>query len=641
MRYDVKKFLFMGLEEEKELFFKRAQDAGIIHFIHPSGKKGRVETEEVRDIVKGIKVVLGLPVEPQVEPANDQPGLTLAREAKGLKTKIDALAEEERKLNLEISRVAIFGSFSKEDIAAIEQQGNRKIQFYCAKQGFADSPDLPEEAIYVGTDNGLDYFAAVNKEPRQYPRMIEMIIDRPWNELKTRLKEVLREKEVLENRLKQYAKYNRYLHKSLVDTLNEVHLANANDCISKPLEGQELFAVEGWVPEHKMEELDALVKGMNIYVEQIEIEPLDVVPTYLENTGASRIGEDLVHIYDTPSITDKDPSLWVLLFFSLFFAMIIGDGGYGLVLLLIALYIRRKHTKLSSTKQRVLDLATILAFSCIVWGVLTTSFFGFSFAPDNPMRKLSPLSWAVEKKAEYHLDRKDTVYQHWITKFPQAADAKTAKEFLLAASQDNGRGGTDYVAFSKFADNIMMELALLIGVIHVILSMCRNITRNWSYVGWILLIIGGYLYAPVFLDAVTMPNYIFGIDPQTDAKNGLYLIYAGLAIAVLIALFRQKLMGLLEATVVIQIFGDILSYMRLYALGLSGSLLTATIIDLAASVPVVFGIVILIFGHTMNLGLSVMGGVIHGLRLNFLEWYHYSFEGGGSMFKALKKELFE
>ena len=115
-------------------------------------------------------------------------------------------------------------------------------------------------------------------------------------------------------------------------------------------------------------------------------------------------------------------------------------------------------------------------------------------------------------------------------------------------------------------------------------------------------------------------------------------MYVGLILAVGIAIFRHKLLGLLEASNLIQIFGDVLSYLRLYALGLAGSLLTATMLDLAASVPFVFGLIILLLGHAVNIVLGIMGGIIHGLRLNFLEWYHYSFEGGGRMFNPLRKQ---
>ena len=85
---------------------------------------------------------------------------------------------------------------------------------------------------------------------------------------------------------------------------------------------------------------------MNIWIEEIDIEARDIHPNKPPERRAARIGEDLVHIYDTPSSTDKDPSLLVLIFFALFFSMIIGDAGYGLVFLLMALYIRYKHQKL-------------------------------------------------------------------------------------------------------------------------------------------------------------------------------------------------------------------------------------------------------------------------------------------------------
>jgi V/A-type H+-transporting ATPase subunit I len=233
------------------------------------------------------------------------------------------------------------------------------------------------------------------------------------------------------------------------------------------------------------------------------------------------------------------------------------------------------------------------------------------------------------------------VYEEWVKAYPDLASVKDPKEFLLKAAKPNSYGIMKYEAYSKFADNIMMELALLVGVIHIIISMSRHISRNWAYVGWIILIIGAYLYAPSFLHASSIPNFVFGLDRDVAGTNGLYMVYGGLAIAVVIALFQHKWLGLLEATVAIQIFGDILSYMRLYALGLSGALLTETTTDLASTVPLIFAIIILAFGHTVNIVLGAMGGVIHGLRLNFLEWYHYSFEGGGRMFNPLRKREIE
>lgn len=638
MRYDVKKFLFVGLKEEKDLFFKRAQEAGIIHFINTKSTGTSEVPIEVKEIAKSIKILRSLPVVAQEETEEYGMGQPLAKKILRVNDALNALYEEERVTRLEMARVEIFGDFSKEDLAFIEKEGKRKVQFYCAKQGTSQQPDLPANILYIGSDHGLDYFCAINSQPTQYPRMIEMIIDRPYGELKRRYTEIQQEISSNEKLLKSFSKYNHFLHHALIENLNFHHLNIAKGIVDFPFSNQGLFVVQGWVPVHKLDALYDLVKDMKIYIEEIKIDKDEVIPTYLENKGVSRIGEDLVHIYDTPSNTDRDPSLWVLFFFALFFSMIIGDGGYGLVLLLVAMYIHYKHSGLRGTKKRVLNLLTILAFSCIVWGLLTTSFFGITFAPDNPIRRVSLMSWLVEKKVEYHMTRNDDVYQEWIQKFPQLQGVTNPETFLMEASTPKPNGGIDYEAYNKFADNIMMELALFIGVIHIIISMARYLDRNWSHLGWIIFIIGAYLYIPSFLGAASILDFAFGIDKEAAARNGLYMMFGGIALACVLALIKHKWMGLLEVTVVIQIFGDILSYLRLYALGLAGSLLTVTMIELAASVPLFFGMLILLFGHTVNIVLGIMGGTIHGLRLNFLEWYHYSFEGGGKKFIPLKKQ---
>jgi len=640
MRYDVKKFLFVGSQYDKTLFFQKAQEAGLIHFIDPKDTKTQESSPEEQRIIHAIKIVRTLPVVEQEDLEEYPIANTLAQTIINLKSTLNTLAEDERMLKLEISRVEIFGDFSPDEMREIQNSTKLLFQFFCAKQGTHEHPSLPEELIYIGSDHGLDYFTAVNKIKVQYPKMIEIIIDKPLGPLKKELALVQHNIHSNEAQLKAFAKYNTFLHHALTKTMNDHHLEKATNCAEFPLQ-EELFVVEGWVPMHKFALVEKLVQQMHVFIEEVEIEPTETIPTYLENNKIAKMGEDLISIYDTPSNKDKDPSVWVLFFFALFFSMIIGDGGYGLILLAIALYIRYKHSAIQGMKKRVLNLVTLISFCCIVWGVLTTSFFGITIAPDNPVRKVSMMSWLAEKKAEYHMARHDAVYKEWVKKFPAVQNAKNGQDFLTAASAVNTHGKVAYEAYNKFADQIMMELALLIGIIHVIISMSRYLDRNLINLGWIIFIIGAYLYLPSFLDTASIANFAFGINQQIAAKNGIYMMYTGIAIAVVVAIFKHKWLGLVEASTVIQIFGDILSYLRLYALGLAGSLLTATMIDLAASVPFVFGVLILIFGHAVNIVLGIMGGVIHGLRLNFLEWYHYSFEGGGKMFNPLKKHEIE
>jgi V/A-type H+-transporting ATPase subunit I len=635
MRIDLKKFLFIGTQTDQALFFEKAQEAGIIHFIEGNASKIKEVSPEIANFAAAIKVLRGLPTAPQEELTDYALADGLVAKILQLKIKLENLFEEQRIVKLEISRVGIFGNFSTSDIAYIEREGNRKAQFFFAKKGVAAQIELPPELIYIDSDHGLDYFFALNPEPKQYPKFIEMRIEQPVDVLKKRLTEIDNEIHETEQRLKNYSKYSTYLHHALVSKLNHFQLNAAKKHIALALDDQ-MFVVSGWVPVNKLSELQKLVADMHVHAEEIAIEPTDALPTYLENEGVNRLGEDLVHIYDTPSPTDRDPSLWILASFALFFAFIVGDGGYGLVFLAAALYIRFKSKGLSFAKVRLLNLATILCVACVIWGVLTGSFFGVSLDPDNPLREASLVQWLVEKKVAYHMSLDDSTYKEWINKYPNLKDVHNPYQFILGA-YTTSNGSTNYELLSKMSDGIMMELALLIGIVHVICSMFRYLDRNWINFGWILFIVGCFLYFPSYLNAPTITQYIFHIPLAKAATAGLYLIAGGVIIATVISVMIFKLKGLLEPMTAIQVFGDIMSYLRLYALGLAGSIVSATINESLSSLNFVIGGLLIIIGHAINMALAIMGGVIHGLRLNFLEWYHYSFEGGGKMFKPLHK----
>lgn len=629
MRIDVKKFLFIGLQYQQELFFKEAQRAGIIHFIDKSPTPYKAFSEEVDRVISAIKVVRELPVMEQEEGVDFDRADEIVERVLKLRETIDKREENVRVLSLEIARVAVFGDFSPDDIAYIEAEGRRKVQFFCAAHGVVNAADTPE-LVYVGTDFGLDYFVAINKQQTQYPNLVEMKIDKPVGELSSQLHKVQQERREAEDTLKRYAKYEDFLHDVLKLKLNNSSLAQTQTYVERPLD-ESLFSVTGWVPSTKMADLHRLLQELSIYSERIAIEPWDTIPTYLENTGASRLGEDLVHIYDTPSSEDKDPSLWVLCFFALFFAMIVGDGGYGLVFLGIALYLRFKYTHVKGATKRFFNLFAILAVACMMWGVTNASFFGISLSVDNPMRNVSLISWLVGKKADYHLNAKDTVQQFWQKKYPELEHIYSAEDFLRLHTDKAG-----YDVLAKFSDQVFLELVLVVAVIHVILSMLRYLSRNWSGVGWILFLIGAFLYLPhTFLDTITFGQYVLHMDAAKAAEAGLYLICIGFSLAIGLGVLQNGLLGLSEIPQVIQVFADIMSYLRLYALGLAGSIVAGTLNEMAAGLPFVLGGILILVGHTVNMLLAIAGGVIHGLRLNFLEWYHYSFYGGGKPFQPL------
>ena len=464
-----------------------------------------------------------------------------------------------------------------------------------------------------------------------------MHFDRTAEELKNHLAFVDETLHQVEAELKGYAGYIDFLKDGLLARLDLYYLAKAETGVEYPIEGA-IFSIEGWVPQNKTEKLLPLIQGKAIFFEQIAIEANDKVPTCMENKGANRIGEDLVKIYDIPSANDKDPSGWVICAFALFFAMIMADGGYGFLFLALAIFLKFKLPTLKGTGKRFLKLLFILATSCIIWGVFTTSYFGLQFGPKNPLTKFSVLHYMAAKKAEYHREQDDSTYKTWVKQFPQIAQAQNGKEILtLATTMKEGK--IKYSISEEINDSILFEFSILVGVIHISFSLLRYASRNWANFGWVAAAIGGYLYLPATLKATSLVEFMGWIQKDTASSLGLQLLYGGMGIAIIAALIQKKWKGLLEIPNAIQIFSDILSYLRLYALALASSIMASTANEMGANAGLFIGFVIVIIGHLLNLTLGTMGGVIHGLRLNFIEWYHYSFEGEGKIFNPLRKLL--
>jgi V/A-type H+-transporting ATPase subunit I len=636
MIIDVKKYLIMGVKEEIDHFFSVAQQQGIVEFIPPHAKKKIELPLEIQHLLSAMKVLRKLPLKKPYEGEED---LALADETAlrilDLKAEVERLAEEKRLLELEILRVTPLGDFSLEDIDFIEKEGKLHLQFFCNKSIKTPLIPLQEGMIYLSTDYDLDYFLAINKEPIASHERIEMRIDRPLGELQTHLGFIRESLHQLEAELKGYAGHYEFLHEFLLQRLNDFHLTTAKKELSFPLENT-LFAVEAWVPANKLTALYSFIDGMAVHCEEISVEEQDRVPTYMENKGVPLIGEGLVKIYDIPAPKDNDPSPWVFWAFVLFFSIVVNDGGYGLLYLALCLFCKLRFPHMKSGARRFLKMATILSIGCIVWGVLTAAFFGLQVQPKSWLEKISVLHYVVVKKADYHVEKKDEVYKLWISRFPQLKSVSSGAEFLEKGATTKGNH-LEYEIQQEFSRSIFLEFSLMIGVIHIALSLLRNLWRHWAGAGWVVFMAGGYLYFPSILKATSMIYFLGLIDKQEATAVGIQVIYTGIIAAIALSLLQKRLKGIGEISTLIQIFADVLSYLRLYALGLSTAIMAETFNTLGKEVGLFLGILIIIAGHAIAILMGLMTGTIHGLRLNFIEWYHYSFQGGGRLLRPLMR----
>ncbi len=633
MRYDVCKYLFIGHWSRQDLFFERAQQLGIIEFIShaPPSQETPADIQTFLDAQHVLRTIV--PVE-EILPSEDyHSAIVIAQGIVEKNAELEKLREKALLLKSEIARVEPFGRFSVQKLQAIEEQSKRKIQFYFTKQRGEVEAEKREEVIFINSAYGMRYYVAINKEPQSYPGLVEMVIDRSLDELYEDLATVQRKIDEYEIDLSRLAHHKRFLRQGFLNALNQYHLDESTMRAEGYLD-DDLFAVEAWIPKNKLTLAKQLASELGIYLVPVKIEKQERIPTFLQNKRFARMGEDLINIYDTPSPFDKDPSLWVFFAFGLFFSMIVGDAGYGLILLAISSLLFWKFGKAGGLARRIILLSISLSIGCIIWGVMTTSFLGVNFAPDSKLRDVSMVNWLVHRKVDYVIAKDGSDYQGWLSQFEGLSEAQNSQEFVMGAVKIV-EGKPSYVVYNQYTDNVMMELVIFIGTLHIMLSFLRYLNRNWAGIGWVIFMAGAYLSFPSILHAISLIHYVFNIPPEAGAQTGFYLLFCGIGLAAVLAVVQKKLAGLGEVMNVINVFADVMSYLRIYALSLAGMIMAETFDQIGTSIPLYAGIFIMLAGHTINFTLSLMGGVIHGLRLNFIEWYHYSFEGGGRPLKPL------
>jgi len=636
MRHNMKKYLFIGFKDEKEAFFKEAQKLGVLEFKNPQGLRHIPLSKEAEAFDSAIKILRSYVLREQEIRHDVKLAYTVRSDILETKRLLDNTQEKLLALTTEKELIAPFGDFTLQATGIIESNSRRKIRFYSGKSS-RKLEDIDENLVLIRAEQGIDYFITFCEMHLRHPDLMEVHIQEPLYKIKKEIAECEKLIAQHEGHLKDLTRYNWLLHWTLIQELNKTDLSFAINSASATLEAT-LFVVEGWIPENKIDELKKLLKENSVTAQEIAKEGEETPPTYLENSGTARIGEDLIEVFDTPSHEDKDPSLWVLVFFSLFFAIIIGDAGYGLVFLFTALLIKLKIKTLKGLAKRMVLLLAILGGASVGWGLLTSSFFGIELSPDNPLKKCSLTTWLVEKKASYHLAKKDAVYQFWVKKIPAIEQCTTGKE-LIKEGNASKLTETPEVVFNR---DVMMELALMIGAIHVILGLARYLGKRPVGAGWIAFIVGGYLFLPQIVHATSILHFVFGLAPEKAANFGFQLLVGGISYSLITSILLSGAIGIFDTFMAsVGIFSDILSYLRLYALGLSGAILSQLIGQMVDTLPLFIGILAAILAHATNLILCIMGGVIHGLRLNFLEWYHYSFDGGGRLFKPLQLHHFE
>lgn len=581
----MKKFTFVGPSGEKERFVRRLQDLGVTHINLPAEAVEPSQISKEIQRVSEVKKFLGR-MEKKKESGSRPSDYTricsrreeLGRREADLQNKTTALKKERALLEP-------WGDFNPGDIAFLRSKG-LYTGFYRMPTRLFEKLPLEKTYCHIARrTEGETSFVAMASEKVDLGTVEEKLpqkglsqIDMEIGDCEKELSEISREYERLAAKIKALAeaevnlKNDYEYRKVLLNTASELD--------------DRVFILTCWSPVPEKEIIGDIGKRFHFGYFCEDPGPDDKVPVLLSNKPVFDSGEDLVNIYSQPNYSDFDPSGIVLYFFAVFYGMIIGDAGYGLVLLALTGLL---HWKIKSTGDlwiRFRRMSYILSFSVLFWGIVSGGYFGITLGDNSILRNITFLDMSTKQ------------------------------------------GMNDAMLFS-----------IIIGMIHISIALGIKFyrVRDIASLGWIVVIWSGY--------ALIKSNMISGVANP----GAMWILIAGMAMVVLFTsnsrnpLVRIAL-GFNGALGVVQLFSDILSYMRLFALGLATMYMCQTFNMLAAMpykglpyIGIIPAILILITGHGINIMLGVMGGVVHGLRLNFLEWYRWCFEGDGLAFKPFRK----
>lgn len=605
------KYSFILLSGEAKSFLARLQDLGVVD-ITRSKKPVDMRSSAILEKAMEIRKVISMLEKTDYGKDADADAITHACASAELpddvvESALDTAVELERlkarleSLSREIRDRSPWGDFDKEAVGRLADEGLVLRWYIVPKKKFQDSWK-DEYALQVISENSsYVWFVTVSEagDDCSFPVEETAAPEGTWKESqaeKEKTEAAVIEAKALLLKMKEAIPQLQEAYKDEMSRL-DLYLAD----VSKELAAENMITVfTGFAPTEDDGKLCAEFDKMDVaYVKESAVEE-DNPPIKLKNNRFIRQFEVLTGMYGMPVYSEFDPTPILGPFFLLFFAMCMGDAGYGILLILIGQFLK----KTNGSMAKLGPIVTTLGTGCIFVGIILGTFFGIN---------LTEASWVPG----------------WL------------KKCMISG---------EIAGYSA-----QMVLALGIGILHICLAMtvkaiCYTkrfgFKANISTWAWLILILGGLTTAGMALLGVIS-------EPVIKWTVIVLGIISGLGIYIFNVPGRNPLInvgsGLWDTyNMATGLLGDTLSYIRLYALGLSGGMLGNAFNNLAFmfqdGIPVpglnwIGFVLILLLGHCLNLAMSCLGAFVHPLRLTFVEYFKNSgYEGRGAAYNPLARQ---
>ena len=598
------KYAFMVYHKEYDAFLNELRNLGVLHVKEINSIRDNSDLQTLLSerkrlaqairFCEGINKHSGMALTPAGK-VNKEDGLRLEEQLEVLQEKKHKLLATKASLEKDIAYMELWGDFDYKNIRLLKEAGYELNFFSCPTSHYEPKWGDEYNAFLVNNVQSVTYFVTVTKvgtpidvdaERAKMPTQGLSELQADYNRLGASMK-------ALEKETESFAAQH---YETLVEAdklvQDEFNYQNAWAQTDREAEDR-LMVLEGFVPTEEASSLEAGLEQRGYYFRQLAIEEEENVPIKLRNNAFSRLFEPITRMFSLPNYTEFDPTPFFAPFFMLFFGLCFGDGGYGLLVILVCAYFKRKA---SQQVKDYLSLFQYFGLAALIVGTCTGSFFGIALAS-------VPALVAVK---DYFVSSDNLMTFSIIIGLVQIVFGKA-----VAALKTMEQKGTKYGIAPMAWVFVIVALLCALGLPMLNVQLPEMVKSICFGIAGLGLLIAFFYNSPgknIFL------NFGTGLWNTYNMASGL--------------------------------LGDTLSYIRLFAIGLTGSILGGVFNSLAIDMTegmniflrIIVMLLILVAGHAINFGLCTISSLVHPLRLIFVEYYkNAEFEGGGKDYRPFKK----
>ena len=612
------------MEGDREISLKKLREAGVLHI-----KEKNVSSENlVKLLDRQDKVRKALAILHRYSVKKDAPHAYLPISDKDLVIHVLGLMDEKKNmqdqlihLSREERRVEAWGEFDHHLLSWLEKHGVTLVPYEFARRSY-DLLDPNIKLLVLSKDKRkVRAFAVGEKIPGFHPFTFTWSL----SHIGERIEHIHRRIDEIETELKNLAYRIKAVEEENAHLPEEIEFESAMAGMEKLEDVFSVCWLSGFIPSEKLAVLkrSAVEHGWALIWD--DPKPGDRPPTLIRSNAAGRIIKPVFSILGTvPGYNEADISLSFLIFFCLFFAMIFGDAAYGLLLLSVSAAAGFFYKKKNGVLPEAAKLFMLLSFCTVIWGSVTGSWFAIPAAnlPFFLRVMILPPFNDTGPLAQFPL------FLQNIFNLPQEVPTGVLKT----------RWNIQFLCFTVAA--IQLGCARIMNFIRLLPALAAA-----AQIGWFLLMLGLYFLVLYMLLKVALPSFVpwligAGIVLNiifSEQNGGNFFMNIVKSFSNIISIFLKAVGG----------FADIISYIRLFAVGLAGGMIAQTFNSMAIPVEgfggfglgFIFKLAVAVFvlavGHGLNLLMGALSVIVHGVRLNLLEYAgnHLGIEWSGREYK--------